>query len=178
MKHTFSVFAVLMLALPPTVAAQVQQVRYHVIQLTEIPSSGGCVPTSINDAGDVVGYCGAGEATPFAALWRGGTVTDLGRHDSGTFSHAAAINALGQVVGDGDTGDIDPKALFHNGTRWIAIDTSGGSNQEANGITDDGVIFGNFTTQRHPGTETWDPVFWTATTTARSGRSARRSPAS
>ena len=150
-----------MLALPATAAAQTSRVRYHVVQLSEIPSSGGCVPTAINDAGDIVGYCGAGEATTFAVLWKNGTVTDLGRHDGGTFSRGSAISSLGQIVGAGDTGDIDTKALIHDGARWIAIDTSGGSDQEANGITDDGLIFGNFTTQRHPGTETWNPVFWT-----------------
>ena len=103
------------------------------------------MPTAINDAGDIVGYCGAGEATTFAVLWKNGTVTDLGRHDGGTFSRGSAISSLGQIVGAGDTGDIDTKALIHDGARWIAIDTSGGSDQEANGITDDGLIFGNFT---------------------------------
>ena len=38
---------------------------------------------------------------------------------------------------------------------------SGGSAQAAYGITDDGVIIGNYTPQRHPGTATWDPVYWT-----------------
>src|SRR5215212_1107721 len=76
MKHTISALAALIviLLLPFTAAAQTPPVRYRVVQLTEVPSPGGCVPTAIHDNGDVVGYCGAGEAGSFAVLWRGGTV--------------------------------------------------------------------------------------------------------
>ena len=119
------------------------------------------MPTAINDNGDVVGYCGAGELRSFAVLWHAGAVADLGRWQNGTFTHAWAINSLGQIVGDGDDGDLKSKALIRGAAGWIDIDNSGGSYQQAYGITDEGVIFGNFSTVGSPGTETWDPVYWT-----------------
>jgi probable HAF family extracellular repeat protein len=161
MKHTTYALASLLLALPHAAAAQAPQLRYHVVQLAEIPSPGGCVPTAINDNGDVVGYCAAGDVGSFAVVWRAGTVVDLGKWANGTFTHAWAINSLGQIVGDGDDGDFRSKALVRGATGWIAVDTSGGSYQQAYGITDDGVVFGNFSTVGSPGTETWDPVYWT-----------------
>ena len=152
--------AAALLVLPAVATAQTK-VRYHVVKLAEIPAPSGCVPTAINDNGDVVGYCDAGGTTSFAVVWRGGAVEDLGRWGSGTFTHAWAINSAGVVVGDGDDGNLDPKALLRGATAWIPLDLSGGSAQAAYGITDDGVIIGNYTTQRHPGTETWNPVYWT-----------------
>jgi probable HAF family extracellular repeat protein len=149
-----------LLALPAVAAAQTTR-RYHVVKLAEIPAPSGCVPTAINDKGDVVGYCDAGGTTSFAVVWRGGAVEDLGRWASGTFTHGWGINSAGVVVGDGDDGNFDPKALLRGATAWIPLDLSGGSAQAAYGVTDDGVIFGNYTTQRHPGTETWSPVYWT-----------------
>jgi probable HAF family extracellular repeat protein len=165
MRNRFAtcVTAALALAiLAAPLAADGQTHRYHVVQLPEVPSPSFCVPTAINDTGDVVGYCDAGESNPFAVLWRDGTVEDLRTWSSGTFTHAWAINSLGQVVGDGDDGDGTPKALVRRGSGWFQIDDSGGSAQQAYGITDGGVIFGNYTTQGGSiGTIDWDPVFWT-----------------
>jgi probable HAF family extracellular repeat protein len=136
-------------------------VKYHVVKLLEIPAPTGCVPTSINDNGDVVGYCNAG-GDSFGVVWHGASPSDLGKLVDGTFSHAWGINSAGQIVGDSNTGNnLDPKAVVFGPAGWMQLDNSGGSAQAAYGITDAGVIFGNFTTQRHPGTEGWDPVFWT-----------------
>ena len=165
MRYTTSIFkrAVLALVLVAApLAAHGQTAHYHVVQLPPVSSAGFCVPTALNDTGDVVGYCNAGEANPFAVRWRDGTVEDLGLWAGGTFTHAWAINSAGTVVGDGDDGDQVPKALIRSAGRWIEIDGSGGSAQQAYGITDDGVIFGNFTTQGGSiGTIDWDPVYWT-----------------
>ena len=145
-------------------AADAQPIRYRVVPLTEISSvQTSCVPTAINASGDVVGYCGAGGDAAIAVLWRGGTVVALGRLDRGTFSHAFNINAAGDIiVGDGDDGDLRNKAVVKKGNGpWIQIDGSGGSYQGAYGITDNGTVFGNYSTAGSPGLETWDPVFWT-----------------
>ena len=156
--------AVLVLAViaAPSIANG-QTVRYRIVPLTEISSAQtSCVPTAINTAGDVVGYCGAGELDSFAVRWHSnGTVENLGKWQGGTFTHARGINAAGQIVGDGDDGDLKSKALVRGPTGWIGIDGSGGSYQTAYGVTDGGVVFGNFSTVGSPATETWDPVFWT-----------------
>lgn len=165
MRYTTAIIkriALALLVLAAPFAADGQTARYHVVRLPEVSSPGFCVPTALNDTGDVVGYCNAGEMNPFAVRWRDGTVEDLGRWAGGTFTHAWAINSAGTVVGDGDDGDQVPKALIRSGGRWIEIDGSGGSAQQAYGITDAGVIFGNFTTQGGSiGTIDWDPVYWT-----------------
>ena len=165
MRHTFASFMKAALALAfvaAPLAAHGQTVRYHVVPLPEAPSPSFCVPTAINDVGDVVGYCNAGEANPFAVLWRGGVVEDLGAWEDSTFTHAWAINAAGRIVGDGGDADAIAKALIRGATTWIQVDGSGGSLQTAVGITDDEVVFGNFTTQGGSiGTIDWDPVYWT-----------------
>lgn len=165
MRYTTATFiraALALLFLAAPFAADGQTTRYHVVQLPEVPLAGFCVPTALNDMGDVVGYCNAGETNPFAVRWRDGMVEVLGTWAGGTFTHAWAINSAGTVVGDGDDGDQVPKALIRSEGRWIEIDGSGGSAQQAYGITDDGVVFGNFTTQGGSiGTIDWDPVYWT-----------------
>ena len=160
-RARLALLALTVLAAPFT--ANGQTVRYRVVPLTEVSSAqSACVPTAINAGGDVVGYCGAGELDSVAVRWRiNGTVENLGTWENGTFTHARGINAAGQVVGDGDDGDLKSKALVRGAGNWIDIDGSGGSYQTAHGITAAGVVFGNFSTVGSPATETWDPVFWT-----------------
>ena len=149
-----------LLAAPLAVHGQI--VRYRVVPLPEIASAHtSCVPTSINEAGDVVGYCGAGELESFGVLWRGGAVTSLGKLQDGVFSHAYGINSAGQIAGDGDDGDLRGKALVYRNGQWLEIDGSGGSYQNAYGVADNGVIFGNYSSTGSPATETWQPVYWT-----------------
>jgi uncharacterized membrane protein len=143
-------------------AASGQTTRYRVVRLSEIiTTQTSCVPTAVNANGDVIGFCGAGADDAVAVLWRNGAVTELGRLPRGTFSHAYGINAAGQVVGDGNDNDPRNKAVIFGSNGALQIDGSGGSFQSAYGITDDGRIFGNFSTVGSPGLSTWEPVFWT-----------------
>ena len=157
-----AVIVLAMLTAPFTANAQTTT-RYHVVPLQEMSSGGvpSCVPTAINTNDVVVGFCDA-NANPFAVRWHSGTPEDLGRWEDGVFSRAWGINALGQIVGDGDDGDNKGKALLRTATGWIDIEGSGGSYQTAYGITDSGVIFGNYSSTGSPATATWDPVFWTS----------------
>jgi probable HAF family extracellular repeat protein len=54
----------------------------------------------INDAGEVTGSADfPGDQIHHAALWRNGTLTDLGTVDRDPCSRAYGINATGQIVG-------------------------------------------------------------------------------
>ncbi|HEV3169083.1 MAG TPA: hypothetical protein VGZ32_02015, partial [Actinocrinis sp.] len=77
--------------------------------LTMLPAAAGAPAgdagaTAINISGQIVGWSGiAGSSgAQHAALWSGGTVTDLGTIDSIAYNQANAINAAGQIVGTAD----------------------------------------------------------------------------
>jgi len=141
-------------------AADGQTIRYRVTQLAEPAGAGLCVPTAINVNGDVVGSC-QDNVGSFAVVWRNAIPQALGKWSGGTYTEALAISSSGQIVGKGDEqGDPASRALAWAGGRWVQIDGSGGSSQQAFGVTVDGVIFGNYTTTGSPGSLDWDPVYW------------------
>ena len=61
-----------------------------------LPGGASSSAEGVNDAGQVTGSRANNSA---AALWSGGTVTDLGNLPGETYSQATAINNAGQVVG-------------------------------------------------------------------------------
>src|SRR6476469_8215832 len=76
--------------------------QFFTVQELPIPAGyDSTAPTQINDQGYVVGQCSAGTGQPVATVWKGGTVTALGKLKDGTYSVATAINSSGTVVGDG-----------------------------------------------------------------------------
>jgi probable HAF family extracellular repeat protein len=163
MRKTFAMLvkAALTLAFIAAPVAASGQVRYRVTQLAEPAGTTVCVPTAMNDNGDVVGYCHDAVGS-FGVVWRAGVAQALGKWSGGTYTQALAIGSSGQIVGIGDEdGDPASQALAWVGGRWVQIDGSGGSSQQALGVTTDGVIFGNYTTTGSPGNLDWDPVYWT-----------------
>jgi len=68
----------------------------------------------INSQGLAVGISGA--YVPSAVLWTNGEPLDLGTLPGGTFSWAAAINASGEVVGNGNTTTGDEAFLWTKAT--------------------------------------------------------------
>jgi len=71
-----------------------------VIGLASLPGSGaGSQALGVNDGGQIVGWAVSPGGSSHAALWAGGTVTDLGTLPGDRSSQATDINASGQVVG-------------------------------------------------------------------------------
>ena len=80
------------------------------------PIAYGHTITSLNNAGDLVGYTfpKTGPLYSTAVLWRNGKAIDLGRYPGGTVSAAYGINDKGQIVGEGN---ITPGGPMH-ALRW------------------------------------------------------------
>ena len=108
--------------------------------------SGISTASSINDAGQVVGYSSAAEDTFHASLWQGGQLTDLGTL-GGNSSYAYGINSSGQIVGSSITADgaahaflrhdgnlVDLNTILTNGAGWELL--------SATAINDKGQIVG------------------------------------
>jgi probable HAF family extracellular repeat protein len=126
--------------------------------LTMLPAAAGAPAgdagaTAINISGQIVGWSGiAGSSgAQHAALWSGGTVTDLGTIDSIAYNQANAINAAGQIVGTADPHCVpcaNPVAwLREPGGALTDLNTliptgSGWTLEQANGINDRGQIVG------------------------------------
>ena len=119
------------------------------------------MPTAIADDGTVVGYCGIAGVNSTMVAWHDAAPAELGKLPKGNYAQPWAINSLsGTIVGYGDIGDMQPKALLMTPTGAIEVDPSGGSNQYATGVTDGGAIFGNFSTSGNPSLDKMNPVFW------------------
>ena len=145
-------------AMLPVVAAA--QTTFHATALPVFPGTTSCTPAAINDGGVVVGNCDNSAFDYAAVAWRGGAVTSLGKFPKGHYAGATAINSLSKVVGDADTGDFQPKPFVTTGSGLLNVDLQGGSNIRAIGVTDTGIIFGNFTSAGGGNPSSFTPVYW------------------
>lgn len=123
----------------------------RMINLGSIDTSffGGSFGWGINDNGDIVGYSSVKSSEPpHAALFRNGTITDLGTgFGSGSFSWAKEINSTGAVVGVRAATQLGTTRA----TMWLngkLINLPGLSSQdsEANAVNDLGVVVGQANT--------------------------------
>jgi probable HAF family extracellular repeat protein len=116
----------------------------------------------INAAGWIVGMSQrrAGNQTfDRAALWRNGTVIDLGTF-GGEFSQANALNDAGQVVGWAWTADRDPRAFrWSVATGMADLGTLGGETSVALGINGAGAVVGS--SQAASGMQLHRAFLWT-----------------
>src|SRR6266700_2150618 len=144
--------------------------RYRVATL---PTLGGASQGGgINSPGWVAGYSGLPDGTRHAALWRNGSITDLGTlggTQSGLHSNVQwpGLNDDGMVVGVSHTGALDPLGeawscsafmaanghtclgfVWHGGV-MTALPTLGGSNGFAAGVNDAGQVVGWAETPLH-----------------------------
>ncbi|MFO0908916.1 MAG: hypothetical protein U0794_11250 [Isosphaeraceae bacterium] len=139
------------------------QVAYSVVDLGTLPGYSASRATGLNDRGDVVGACtpASGAAGEMGFVWRSGVMTATGKLPKGNTSVATAINGLGVVVGDGDTGDGRPQAWVGSNNGPINIFPNNGGNTHAVAVNDSGAICGFFTKSLSGNTNSWKPAIWT-----------------
>jgi probable HAF family extracellular repeat protein len=158
----FRLSSVRSLALVALLAAVPAAAQTPVYRVTEVSGGPACVATAINDAGTTAGSCRnqALTSTQTAANWRDGRLNDLGMLPEGHYAAATALNSFGVTVGDADAGDWQPRPFVTFRGRLLNIDPSGGANMRAMGITDDGMIFGNYAKGSSGNTSAWIPVYY------------------
>jgi probable HAF family extracellular repeat protein len=136
------------------------QTLYSITDLGALPDALSCYPSAINDQVTVVGTCTTqGSFSEEAFVWQAGAMTALGKLPRANFGAAHAINALGVIVGESDTGDFRPQAtLYRDGT---VVDLGvGGGNARAIAVNDSGVIVGNYS-KGFGKSGGWSAMIWT-----------------
>jgi uncharacterized membrane protein len=128
------------------ISAASAQALYSVTDLGVLPGYASCVPSKINDLGDVVGACTPTVVDNYngaAFVWRNGTMSAVGKLPKGTYSHATAINSLGAIIGVGDAGDpFRPQAWVTSPAGLQIFSTN--SNINPVFIGDNGMIGGYY----------------------------------
>jgi probable HAF family extracellular repeat protein len=127
---------------------------FHAVQFGRVNKDLGALSGGLSQAlgigstGAAVGYSYVGTGSPVyhAVVFSGGSVTDLGVLPGGVFSQAVGLNALGQVVGNGDVpGGANRGWVYQMGhaTPLQTLGTLGGQNSAAAAISDAGVVVGS-----------------------------------
>jgi probable HAF family extracellular repeat protein len=141
--------------------AAAQTLTYAVTDVTTGSAGTACIATAISDAGVLAGSCAPrGSSAANAASWKDGARKDLGKLSGGTFAYGTAVNRKGIVVGDGDTGDFQPRPFVTLNGRLVNVDPQGGANMRTVGILDNGVIFANYAKGLSGNTSSWTPVYY------------------
>jgi uncharacterized membrane protein len=145
------------------ISAASAQALYSVTELAPAPGYSGCQPSRMNDLGDVVGSCTSPTSGQEAVVWRNGVMSDVGRLTGGTFSYASAINSLGTITGDGDTGNGRPQSWVTTGVPGVLqnIFPNSGGNTHTLFIGDNGMIGGYYTKSLSGNTSSWKGAIWT-----------------
>lgn len=108
----------------------------------------------INDSGTAVGdftFFGRGETSRHAAIFRNGSIADLGTlKQGGNFSRANGINDVDQVVGSSSPtldGEKSRAFIWSGSTGMVDIGTLGGDFADAYAINNSGFVTGNSQTR-------------------------------
>jgi uncharacterized membrane protein len=144
------------------ISAASAQALYSVTELAPAPGYGTCQAARLNDLGDAVGSCVSPRGQE-AVMWRNGVMSDVGRLTGGTFSYAAAINSMGQIAGDGDTGNGRPQSWVTTATpgTLLNIFPNSGGNTHALFIGENGMIGGFYTKSLSGSPSSWKGAIWT-----------------
>ena len=128
-------FAVLVATVGTVIAASIVMAfaeGYTVTDLGTLPGGTSIFANSINNSGQVVGWCYTATSDQRAVLFSNGTVTDLGYGD------ATSINNCGQVVGD--TGNY---AFLYSNQKVLGLGVLPGYvSSWAESINDSGQVVG------------------------------------
>ena len=106
------------------------------VVLPDLPGASSAAAYDINDMGEAVGNSG-----DHAALWSGGSVTDLGL--LGFYSQANSVNNLGEAVGWSLTATFNQHACAFSGGAVTDLGTLPGTfDSVAYGVNDNGQVVG------------------------------------
>jgi probable HAF family extracellular repeat protein len=135
-------FISLIFPLAGTVAAG--PIQFQLTDLGVLTGQPLSYATSINNAGQVVGYSEQGSGHPTAFIYSNGQLSDISGTAGFQFQHAYSINNSGQVVGFGNTpnGGVNQALLYSGGTIQDLGAIVGGAVSQARGINDSGLITG------------------------------------
>lgn len=143
------------------IASASAQALYSVTELAA-PGYSNCQTARVNDLGDVAGSCVSPASGQVAVVWRNGVMSVVGKLPGGTFSVATAVNSLGQITGDGDTGNGRPQSWATTSTGTLLnIFPNNGGNTHALYIADNGMIGGFYTKSLSGSTSSWTAAIWT-----------------
>jgi probable HAF family extracellular repeat protein len=141
-RISFGAWAAMVLMLVPLAGAQ----SYTVTDLGVLPGTTLCVPASINDHGEVVGFCNNdGNSTTLRAFFwsAAGGMQDLGTLSGDVWSIAKGINNLGEVVGSSVSTSSSRAFIWTANQGMRALGQFSGSNS-AFAVNDSGEVVGSF----------------------------------
>ena len=100
------------------------------------------IPTSINNSGQVVGWCKTNGSILEPFLYSNGVMTDLGSFGTGSYTEATGINDSGKIIATGfPGGGVDQEALVYTGSSFSPLSQDESSAASINGA---GQIVGGF----------------------------------
>jgi len=162
MNPTLRTSAVILLGSLALSTTCLAQPRYALTDLGVLPGHAGSQAFGLNDLGDVVGSSFSATVNgEVGFLWHGGALRSLGKLTGGNYSDARSVNALGVVVGDGDTGNFRPQSWVTTPAGLYNFFPNNGGNTHAVRINDSGAICGYYTKSLSGWVSSWHGAIWT-----------------
>ncbi|WP_347990148.1 DUF3466 family protein [Methylomonas sp. AM2-LC] len=119
---------------------------YTTLNYPNATGSGGTIPISINDTGEVAGIFYTGNNNVGNGfLYNGSTYTTLNDPNSTKGTYAYGINNSGDVVGYFDNGNVGNGFLYNGSTYTTLIDPNATNGTYALGINNNGEVVGYYT---------------------------------
>ena len=164
-KSLFFVVALLVnTALMPPLNAQSGTLLFQARTIPVLPGYSSGHATSINELGDVGGYCQPAATglnyEGFAWSASTDTLTAVGKlSPKSTFSSVNTVSTTGVIVGSADTGDSRPQGFVRNRTSMVNVFPNNGGNTHAINIDLQGRVYGYFIGPKK--SNTWQGAMWT-----------------